>query len=335
MEFCLYDKTHGYYASTNRQFGRHGDFITACNIGDGLGLCILNQIKELQKENSLPLNILEFGAGNGDLAKTLIENIDKVKKEESEDIREQYRYKKIKYYIVEKSEQLKKLQRNKLYQIQQNTVEVEFVDQIPKDFDGYILANEVLDAFSVRKFIYHNNNFLEVGVNIKEEPTYTNLKPTRDLHTFLEKYKIRGYMQKGPYISEVNTGIAGFVQHIKERANRFTAILIDYGFLRDEYYHPDRKQGTLIGHKEHKVVHDLLQEPTKVDLTAHVDFEAVMQEVEENNLTPIEYTNFANFLINNNILEMNIPPSEISMLCNPHEMGELFKVMVFGDQIEG
>jgi SAM-dependent MidA family methyltransferase len=116
-------------------------------------------------------------------------------------------------------------------------------------------------------------------------------------------------------------------------------LLIDYGFPRREYYHPQRSQGTLMCHYRHYAHGDPFLYPGLQDITAHVDFSNIAQTAQANGLVLKGYCGQAQFLINCGITEVlgRTSPHDIAAyaplasqaqkLLSPAEMGELFKVI--------
>jgi SAM-dependent MidA family methyltransferase len=54
-------------------------------------------------------------------------------------------------------------------------------------------------------------------------------------------------------------------------------IWVDYGFPRQDYYHPGRTEGTLRTFSKHRAGDDPLADPGEADITAHVDFTAMAE----------------------------------------------------------
>ena len=76
IEFALYDKVDGYYMKKN-PFGKEGDFITAPNITRLFSEIIAIWIVTFWKSLGSPkkFNLLELGAGNGEMMKVIIETL--------------------------------------------------------------------------------------------------------------------------------------------------------------------------------------------------------------------------------------------------------------------
>ena len=79
-------------------------------------------------------------------------------------------------------------------------------------------------------------------------------------------------------------------------------IIIDYGFFRHDYYHPDRHGGTLMCHYRHHAHADPFFYPGLQDITAHVDFTAVGLAAEASGFSVL-IDNQAKFLLESGVLD--------------------------------
>ena len=144
------------------------------------------------------------------------------------------------------------------------------------------------------------------------------------------------------YVSEINLAADALIASLAECLERGLILMIDYGFVASEYYHPQRHMGTLRAHVRHHALDDPFYLPGLADLTAHVDFSAVARAGMAAGLELAGYTSQASFLLNSGLTEllMQTPPTDaaaylpqanaVQRLVSPAEMGELFKVIGFG-----
>jgi SAM-dependent MidA family methyltransferase len=148
------------------------------------------------------------------------------------------------------------------------------------------------------------------------------------------------------YQSEINLQIRPWFKAISSFLDTGVILLIDYGYPRAEYYHPQRNMGTLRCHMNHQVHDDPLYAPGLQDITAHVDFTNVAEAAVECDLDVLGYTNQAAFLLSCGLLELAnadddvadaqhlkksvIQNAAIQQLTSPQTMGELFKVIALG-----
>ena len=123
-------------------------------------------------------------------------------------------------------------------------------------------------------------------------------------------------------------------------------LIIDYGFSRSEYYHPQRNQGTLMCHYRHRSHGDPLIYLGLQDITAHVDFTRVAEAGVDRGLRLVGFLSQAQFLINAGIANLlqSIPANDsvnylplaasAQRLLSPSEMGDLFKVIAFEKHLD-
>jgi len=145
-----------------------------------------------------------------------------------------------------------------------------------------------------------------------------------------------------PYESEIGLAGRAWMRSVGERLEQGVLFVIDYGFPRHEYYHPQRAMGTLMSHSRHRTRADPFERPGEQDLTAHVDFSALADAARESGIEVLGYANQAQFLVNCGITEvlaeanadnaLHYAPiaAEAHLLLSPAEMGELVKVLAGG-----
>ncbi|NBN93429.1 MAG: class I SAM-dependent methyltransferase, partial [Betaproteobacteria bacterium] len=143
------------------------------------------------------------------------------------------------------------------------------------------------------------------------------------------------------YLSEVHPRQEAFVASLAERLHSGALVFIDYGFDEATYYHPQRNQGTLRCHHRHRAGDQPLVWPGLQDITAHVNFDALTEVAAEAGLEG-GHVPMAQFLLDAGILEVlsQVSPddaarylplsAEANRLLSPAEMGELFRVAVWG-----
>ncbi len=315
MEQALYDHEFGYYTNAVNQISADGDFITAPTIGSLFGTILSCTIEHYFISIGCR-NIIEYGAGTGALAKSILANI-KVDQ----------------YFIVEKSPSLIAKQQEELKDLLSYD-KITWIAEIPNDFNGVIIANEVLDAFSVIKFRWLNKKLYEYFVTEEN----SNLKfvvdePSDALNFFFDKYCIKDFINDyDDYTSELNPGIYNWIVNLDKKASNSAVIVCDYGVYANDYYSLDKNNGTLRGYMQHKIYNDVLLEPGNMDLTAHVDFSSLLTSCADTRFESVEFTTLGNYIINTMVsnpqLIDNVDPAELKFLTMPNKMGDIFKLMV-------
>jgi SAM-dependent MidA family methyltransferase len=149
-----------------------------------------------------------------------------------------------------------------------------------------------------------------------------------------------------PYESEIGLAGQAWMRTLAERLEEGVILVVDYGFPRHEYYHPQRAAGTLMCHHRHRAHGDVFARPGLEDMTAHVDFSALAGAAREGGLDVLGYATQAQFLVNCGITDvlgqanvenaLHYAPlaAEANKLLSPAEMGELFKVLAVGRGVQ-
>jgi SAM-dependent MidA family methyltransferase len=145
-----------------------------------------------------------------------------------------------------------------------------------------------------------------------------------------------------PYLSEIGLAARAWMRSLADSLEEGLILVIDYGFPRREFYHPQRRTGTLMCHHRHRAHADPFGHPGDEDITAHVDFSALAEAAHEAGARVLGYATQAQFLVNcgiTDVLEqanaenaLHYAPiaSQAQKLLSPAEMGELFKVLAVG-----
>jgi SAM-dependent MidA family methyltransferase len=312
MELALYEPSMGYYAGGAQKFGRDGDFVTAPELGSLFGRTLGRQLEAL----GYPL--LEFGAGSGALAATLLS---------------QHAFD---YRIVEISPQLQARQQARL------GARAQWLPGLPERIRGVVIANEVVDAMPVHAVAWRKEEIMERGVTFSDEKFIWKEKPaTGELLEEAARIQV-----PAPYESEIGLVAQAWMREIATRLEEGVIFIFDYGFPRREYYHPQRSTGTLMCHHRHRAHADVFARPGEEDITAHVDFTALAGAAVDAGLEVLGYATQAQFLVNCGITavlgEANVEnalhyaplAAEAQKLLSPAEMGELFKVLAVGRSVK-
>jgi SAM-dependent MidA family methyltransferase len=118
------------------------------------------------------------------------------------------------------------------------------------------------------------------------------------------------------------------------------ALIIDYGYEQEHYYHPARSRGSLTCHYRHRVHNDPLIYPGLQDITAFVDFDACADAAESAGFELTGLVPQGQFLLANGLLEeaqrrardsdsvaQLAISQQVQTLSLPQEMGDKFKVL--------
>jgi SAM-dependent MidA family methyltransferase len=318
MNLALYHHQFGYYRSHKTIFGHKGDFITAPETSDLFGFCLARQCKQVLNQG----NILEFGAGSGILAAQILFELGK-----QNSLPE-------KYSIIELSAQLKKIQQETLKRTLPEIYDrVEWLTELPTNFKGVVIANEVLDAFPVKRVTLSNNHFYELGVDFKDNC----FQWKRFEYPYLESVVPDGDDLPEGYTTEINLQSDGWIKSLYNLMSEGVVLLIDYGMNQSEYFHPQRSDGTVKCFHKHKSNNNPFIHIGDQDITASVNFTDIAKSSIDAGFKVDGYSTQSMFLISLGIENFLVEEKdeknqiklaqEIKQLVMPGAMGEVFKVM--------
>lgn len=326
MHHALYAPQFGYYTTSFPQLGRSGDFITAPELTPLFGQTLALQCQIILTQFDHP-NLFEFGAGTGRLCVDILTHLEKLNCLPET------------YFILEVSGHLRDCQHALIQEhIPHLANRIQWLNQWPEHpFSGVVLANEVLDAMPVHRFLQDETGIYESYITIDEQgQLIERFNPCTNS-------QLQHYVQQhipaalGTYQSEVNLNLDGWLTQCFSMLQAGAMFIIDYGFPRSEYYHPERNQGTLMCHHRHKAHPNPLIHVGEQDITAHVDFTHVAEAADSAGFDIAGYTNQASFLLAaglpsllesiDNEHERIKAVQAVKQLIQPHEMGELFKVI--------
>ena len=331
MELALYAPRLGYYSGGAAKLGASGDFTTAPEISPLFGQALARAAAAIIAQ-SAP-NIIEFGAGTGKLARDVLTAL----AEEGVQVE--------RYTIIELSGELRARQQEALKDFPQ----VEWRDGFPDSYQGVVLANEVLDAMPVELVVKTQHGWRRQMVTIEDGRfAYVQAELDAALSGQLVRQVPGAEALPEGYLTELHPVACGFMGSLASmfQGGKGAAILLDYGFPAHEFYVDQRTGGTLMCHYRHHSHPEPFFLPGLQDITAHVDFTAMALAAQDAGLEVLAYTNQSGFLLACGIGELlmrtdpedavrYLPQSKaVHKLVAPSEMGELFKVLVVGKDVE-
>lgn len=319
MEWALYDPAYGYY-SQREVFGARGDYVTAPLLSPLFGRALARQCAAIIPRQGGA--IMEVGAGNGRLG------VDIMKALEAHGALPE------RYWMIERSPLLQNRARALVAaEIPQWADRVMIVDTWPEAQAAVILANELIDALPAQRFRMRDGAALPLWVSGHNgELRLIEADPDPGLTAYLKDLSL-----PDGYESEAIPLARSFLHEASCHLAQGLILLVDYGFPRREFYHPERHQGTLMCHFRQRAHPDPFILPGLQDITCHVDFTSLAQAAIDEGLSLAGYTSQAAFLLSLGLVD-DLPQEgpeamrsrqAIKRLTLPHEMGELFKVIAF------
>lgn len=318
MQICLFDPEHGYYR-TQHIFGTKGDFVTAPEISQMFGEIIGLWLAQcwIEQDQPKPFILLELGPGRGTLMADILRATAKVAGF----------HEAMQIVFVEASQQLRSLQKKAVPNVKVSWIDD--ISQLPEQ-PVFFVANEFFDALPVHQFQRQNNKWFERQIISQEdELCIVNCRHASDL---VQLQKRLADTSDGDIV-EINfmarKMAVALGRHIEAFAG--SGLIIDYGdwvSLGD----------TLQAVQDQKPV-DIFAAPGQSDLTAHVDFAALVKDLAcahsrlvsqglfLERLGIIQRANMLAAYLTDDALQIHIAAHR--RLTHSDEMGSLFKVISF------
>ena len=240
----------------------------------------------------------------------------------------------VRYLILEPSADLRSRQRERLAHFADR---VSWLERLPeRPVEGLILANEVVDALPVVRFVKRGDTVLPLGVRYGSNG-FEWAEGGRDAELDAAIAALESALGKplpDGYRSEICLLLGGWMHGLAASLARGAVLLVDYGGVRRELYHPERSDGTLICHYRHRAHADPFYLPGLQDVSAWVDFSACADAARGAGFDVAGFTTQGLFLAEN-IAGAPEPvsldaqsASALKTLVLPGEMGERFRLLL-------
>lgn len=330
MNLCLYQPGLGYYSGGSAKLGESGDFVTAPEISPLFGKTLASLLAEWLAQLERPV-ILELGAGSGALAATVLDALSGLNLVLPQ------------YCILEPSAELRARQQTRLADWSHR---VRWLDALPQaGFQGVVLANEVLDALPVARFVKLDQEARPLGVGASRAGfSWAVGERDPDLARAVRRVEADNQvlLPEG-YRSELCRQLPGWLAAVARPLTRGALLFIDYGGSQRDLYRPERSDGTLRCHYRHRAHADPFLWPGLQDLTAWVDFSRLAAAARACQLQVAGYTTQSELLVHSGIGDFLSGAGDAAALREaaalrtlllPGEMGERFKAMLLSRDLD-
>lgn len=341
MEAALYHDTLGYYSDPARRIGRGGDFYTSVSVGPVFGELLAEFVAGVWEAAGRPSHwiVAEQGGHDGTLARDVLAALEGVNAGAAAATR---------WTFVEKRPAWCERQRMTLFSGGQGAraTWVGAPDELPPE-TGLFLSNELVDALPVDLVRFLGGQWLEKRVG--RDPgtgcfTWVEVPATEELRSAVDRL---GLPHSEGMVGEVRRGAERWAGGLYSVLPEGVVLTMDYGDLAEELYGPSRPEGTLRAYAGHRQDTEVLADPGKKDLTAHVDFSLLMRQGEAGGWQTRGYLDQSRFLISlaarpggwlsrQESAAMAGPRNPVSQaalrqfrtLTHPELMGRVFRVLI-------
>jgi SAM-dependent MidA family methyltransferase len=269
MAACLYDPLHGYYASAKARIGKAGDFVTAVSSGPLFGKLLARQFVQMWEllERPTAWTLVEQGAFDGRLALDILSALAEFAPAclQATTLR-----------IVEPFSRLQTNQAATLHAYRNQVSWHRSIESLPA-FCGVHYSNELLDAFPVHRIQSTGTGWEEMKVAAQNaDLCWETSSPSCSELTARANCLPQ---REAGFLAEVGLQHREWLSEIQARMQRGWVLTFDYGFPEALFFVPERREGTIAAYRAHKRLTDPLEDPGDSDLTSHVNFTQIAENL--------------------------------------------------------
>ena len=322
IEESLYNKKFGYYMKKN-PFGAKGDFITAPGVSILFSEMVAIWVISFWEKLNCPenFNLIELGAGNGEMMKTLVATFKNFPEFQ----------KACNINILEKSKLLKRVQKGNI-----GSKKITWLNNLNEinNFPCIFLANEFFDALPIKQFLKKGKKWYERCVKFTNQKNKEYSDIPFDMEKFEKEIKFnishnQKFIEYSPQVVECLKSLSN-----KINSNNGGILIIDYAYT-------DKKmKNTLQAVYKHKYC-NVLEGFANSDITYNLSLNLIDKIIKEFGDFTSSVTTQKIFLTKLGIMERaeiickNMRFSEksdvyfrIKRLIDKKQMGQIFKVML-------
>jgi len=351
MALCLYHPEYGYYMQGLERTGAPGDYFTSPDLHPIFARLIARQAVEIWEllGKSSSFTWVEMGPGRGWFVRDFLDWARKQRPDFADALR---------YVIIDPGAEQRRRLLEKITRDGFSIESPDFTDSDPKlrrgslvrvlpsleafePIVGCFFSNELVDAFPVSVVTRAHGRMKEVYVAVQDGRLREKLGPISDPAIAAAVARYAHDLEEGQRV-EVNLNAGRWMRSVAEKLVRGFVMTIDYGDLAERLYTPDRAGGTLLAYRRHVPSDDLFSAPGQQDLTAHVNFSALIDAGKEAGLEFTGFTTQERFLLAlgepNNFGDLYgdaeseperlVARLKLKRLLYPEGMGTIFKVLV-------
>ena len=321
MEWALYDERYGYYMQRKEKIGRTGDFITTSNVGNVIGHMFANVFVRLMETYGLPPFICEIGGGTGRLAYAVLEQWKR---------RSPETFLSGQYMIVEASPYHQEKQAEMLAPFNDHVRIVPSFAEFSSSFSGIVFSNELFDAFPVHVIERRNGQIYECFVTVEDDRLVEQRYVLED-EEIVQYLAERNIQLVDGQRFEIPLAMKKFIFQLNRAIDQAIIFTVDYGYTDEEWKHPARQKGSLRGYYRHQLIDDPLCYPGEMDLTTHIQWDALRFYGEQVGWTLTYLWRQDEFLLQAGILNQLIEHHDPNPFSEQNRYNRAIRSLVMGD----
>lgn len=323
MQAALYDEDHGYYVTHRPKIGGAGDYYTSSNIRPIFGATLARAFADLWSDYNDRPTVIEVGAGTGQLA---LDFLTAMRDEQGLLFRD------LEYVIADISPAMHARQRSTL---------TEFEDHVSwsglgiptNPIKGIVFSNELIDAMPVHRVRWSRGVLEEQFVTARGNRLELAWGPasTPMLMRYIDRM---GVALEGGQIIEICLDAVDWLKQVSATLVEGYLVTIDYGDDAAGLYLPARRDGTLRCFHRHQLSGSPLARVGEQDITASVNFTALIEYGSDVGLELVSLETQREFLMRAGFLELLAGLEDLKArlmaknLIVPGGIGDGFHVLV-------
>ncbi|EZP76141.1 hypothetical protein H839_12729 [Parageobacillus genomosp. 1] len=324
MRLALYNEQFGYYMSERTKIGKDGDFFTNSYVSDVFGKLFASFFLRLVEKGGVLPHICEFGGGDGKFARAVLEEWKR---------KSPHTYKQLSYIIVETSPYQRAQQMQTLGDAAEKVIQYKDIKELKQhipSFTGIVFSNEFFDAFPVHVITKENGKIYECFVTANDGKLIEEKYPLDNEDIFQYLHERQLYLADGQRL-EVPLEMKQFLLQTASFFQNCVMITIDYGYTDEELRWPARQQGSLRGYYRHHLITDPLMYPGEMDITAHVQWDALRMYGEQAGWEDVALVRQDRFLLAAGILEYLVAHDDVNPFSSKNRQNRALRSLIMGE----
>lgn len=244
MEIALYGRG-GFFAGDTLRSQKAGDFLTSPEVSPLFGETLGGYVRRVKDQIGDPFLLIEVAAGSGSMLRPLLASVD----------------------VDSLAVEVSPAARRSLQPF------VDVSETLPTEIRGVVIANELLDNLPMALAQMVDGQWRERWVGAEDGGlVFVDTNPRHQVLDWLDAYA--GPVDDGGWV-EVQLAARAWVRDVVDRITQGSLLVIDYGDIA-ENLHSRRRDGTLRTYRAHHLGPHPLDEPGETDITADVNFTALL-----------------------------------------------------------
>lgn len=281
VELALYHPQFGYYTRPENPVGRAADYTTAPALSPVFAFALSRLVHEfMSRHEGEVCSIVDIGCGDGGLVGALATAG-------------------ARFYGVDRS--LERVDGRWSMVSEPSTMShqptfVRTVDEVPNTAPTLILSNELFDAFPFARLVKRGEHVHELWV--QERDGVRDWSEHEAAPVYDDYFAERGIELAEGQFADVSLEWEAYYDDLVKRFERLLIVTMDYGYPETKLFHSRiRRFGTAAAYSGQRVTRDLLANPGRQDLTAHINFTDLQRAGERRGASTLYFDRLARFLL--------------------------------------